>query len=276
MTSEPDLTGAAPLPSGVTLAGWRILVTRALHQASSLAEPLAALGADVVVAPVIDTAEPLDWGPADEAIRRLGGYTWIVLTSANAVERFLNRMGERGVPATELSCGKIAVVGSATAARLREFGIEPALVPDDYRAEGLRDAFIEMGAGPGWRFLIPRALRAREILPDALRSAGAEVDVVPVYRTVPARPDPAVVELLRGDLVDVITFTSPSTVAHFVSWAEAASLDPAQVLKRAAAASIGPVTTDALRARGFSVPIQADPYTALGLVEAILAHAVGR
>lgn len=262
MTGDPDSTSTP-------LAGWRVLVTRAPHQAAGLADPLAALGAEVVVAPVIDTAEPDDWGPADAAIRRLGEYDWVVLTSTNGVDRFVARMAALGVPLETLRARRVAVVGEATGERLRELGIEPALVPDDYRAEGLVEAFEAAGAGPGWRVLLPRAAKARDILPDALRSWGAMVDVVPVYRTVPATPDPAVVALLRAAAVDIVTFTSPSTVRHFIAWLEAAGIDAAAVMSRVVAASIGPVTSRALAERGYAVPIEAHPSTAEGLVDGI-------
>lgn len=270
------MTDPTAIPGGARAAldGVCVLVTRARHQAASLADPLVALGARVLAAPVVDMAEPDDWGPADRAIAALEEYDWVVLTSANAVERFVDRMGERGRPASDLSRSRVAVVGPATAERLREFGVEPALVPDDYRAEGLRDDLLALGAGPGWRVLVPRALKAREILPDALRAVGVEVDVAPVYRTVPAMPDPAVVEALRRDEVDIVTFTSPSTVRNFLAWVAAAGLDTRAVMRRIAPASIGPVTTEALRRAGFDAAVQAEPYTVAGLVEAIVAHAL--
>jgi uroporphyrinogen III methyltransferase/synthase len=262
----------APAQSGGPLEGRRVLVTRARHQAAALAEPLAALGAEVLIAPVIATADPDDWGPVDAAIANLASYDWIVLTSTNAVERFASRMGERGVPVTELASARVAVVGSATAQRLLDYGISAALVPDDFRAEGLVEAFVALGAGPGWRVLLPRAASARELLPDALREAGASVDVVPVYRTVPAQPDPVVIGHLGAGDVDVVTFTSPSTARHFVAWAQAAGLGAESTIHRITAASIGPVTTEALRSLGYRVVIEAAPSTMAGLVEAILEH----
>ncbi len=249
-----------------------MLVTRAPHQARALADPLRALGADVIVAPVIDTVAPEDWSPVDQAISRLAGYDWIVLTSTNAVDRFLDRMALLGAALPEVDGPRIAVVGAATAARLEERGITPDLVPDDYRAEGLIERFRSMGVSPGMRFLLPRAERAREILPEALRADGAEADVVTVYLTVPATPDPAVIDRLGAGEVDVITFTSPSTVRHFISWASSAGLDPARVLSRAAAASIGPITSDALRERGHAVPVEAVDSTMGSLVDGIVAH----
>lgn len=246
-----------------------MLVTRAPHQAAALAGPLEALGAEVLVAPMIDTIDPVSWAPADAMLGVLTSYDWVVLTSTNAVDRFLERLERLGVPRASLDDVRIAVVGAATAGRLAEAGITPDLVPADFRAEGLIESFERLGVPSGTRFLLPRAEKAREILPDALRARGAAVDVAVIYRTVPAAPDPAVIERLRAGEVDVITFTSPSTVRHFISWITAAGLDPANVLSRAAAASIGPVTTEALRSRGHTVPIEAPESTMGGLVAAI-------
>jgi len=253
------------------LAGTCVLVTRAPHQAAALAEPLAGLGAEVLVAPMIDTIDPTDWAPADAAIGQLASYDWVVLTSTNAVDRLFGRMADLGVGDGALAGVRIAVVGAATAQRLEERGITPDLVPADFRAEGLIEAFRAAGAGHGMRFLLPRAASAREILPDTLRADGAEVEVVTVYRTVPAQPDPVVIERLRAGEVDVVTFTSPSTVRHFITWVESAGLDAGVVLGRAAAASIGPVTSEALRARGHAVPVEAHESTMSSLVDAISA-----
>ncbi|MBN1192349.1 MAG: uroporphyrinogen-III synthase [Coriobacteriia bacterium] len=271
MTERSDSTAAAGAP-GEALSGCCILITRARHQAAALAEPLEALGAEVLVAPVIDTVDPEDWGPVDVALGELAGYDWIILTSANAVDRLFRRMQEVGVPVDALSGAKIAVVGPATADRLEDFDVVPDLVPDDYRGEGLLEAFGKMGVGPGCRVLIPRAEKAREILPDGLREAGAHVDVVPVYRTVPAQPEPTVIESLKVGRVDVVTFTSPSTAKHFLAWVESAGLQPEAVMDRIVAASIGPVTSEALRSRGYRVPIEATHSTVTGLVEAVVGY----
>lgn len=264
---EPD-----PRKPDMPLAGCTVLVTRAPHQAAALRAPLEALGAEVLVAPMIDTIDPVDWAPADAMLRTLASYDWVVLTSTNAVDRFLARLDHLGVPRTALDDVRIAVVGAATAERLVEQGIAPDVVPDDFRAEGLIEAFEALGIAPGMRFLLPRAEKAREILPEALRARGATVDIAVVYRTVPAAPDPAIVERLRAGDVDIITFTSPSTVRHFCSWVAAAGLDPASVFTTAAAASIGPVTTEALRSRGHTVAVEAPQSTMTALVGAIARH----
>lgn len=266
-----------PPKSSTPLAGYTVLVTRAPHQAAALVGPLEALGAEVLVAPMIDTVDPADWAPADAALRTLASYDWLVLTSTNAVDRLLARLDHLGVSRAAFDGVRIAVVGAATAERLAEHGLTPDVVPADFRAEGLIEEFEALGVvAPGTRFLLPRAERAREILPEALRDRGATVDVAVVYRTVPTTPDPAIVERLRSGGIDVITFTSPSTVRHFVSWLSSAGLDPESVLATAAAASIGPVTSEALRSRGHEVAIEAPESTMGGLVRAIVVAVFGR
>jgi uroporphyrinogen III methyltransferase / synthase len=254
------------------LAGRTIAVTRTREQAAALADRLEDLGARVVAFPVIETADPEDWGPADSAIEEIGSYDWVVLTSTNGVERFLERMLECDSDSRALAGLRIAAVGSATADRLLDFALRPDLVPADFRAEGLLEAFAERGIGPGARILVPRALDAREILPEQLRGAGATVDVVPVYRVVAADPDPEGLEELREGRVDVVTFASGGTARHFADVLSAAGLDPAQVLARTVVASVGPVTSEAVRRLGFDVGIEAAESTMPSLVEAIADH----
>lgn len=255
------------------LTGRTIIVTRAREQARSLIEPLEALGAEVIACPVIAIVDPPDWALADEAIEHLQRYDWVVFTSTNAVERFLARMRARGRGTDALAAVHVAAVGAATARALERHGITPALVPPkEFRAEALADEFVARGAGPGWRVLIPRALEAREVFPEALRERGVAVDIAPVYMTVPATPPPEAVEPLREGRIDAVTFTSPSTVRNFIALLHAAGLDPHAVLERAAAASIGPVTSDALRTAGVPVAVEAEPSTVEGLVAGLRAH----
>src|SRR3989442_11104447 len=145
----------------MALTGRRILISRAASQSAELRSRLEDLGARVIECPTIHIVPPMSWKPVDDAIRRLNTYQWLLFTSANAVEQFMDRMGARR-PAIP-----IAVVGSATAVKLNEWGLEPALVPKEFRAEGLLDAFPENLVGI--RILFPRAEVARELLPDELR-----------------------------------------------------------------------------------------------------------
>lgn len=274
--SRPDVT-AAPSDThatynGAPLAGRSVIVTRARAQAGGLAEPLEALGATVIACPVIETVDPEDWAPADAAIGDLEGYDWVVLTSTNGVDRFLERVRSQRGSLAVLGGVSIAAVGAATEGRLREEGIEPDLVPDEFHAESLADAFIEMGAADGWRVLLARALKGRDVLPDALRARGVEVDVVPVYRTIAVEPDREVLDDLRIGRIDAVTFTSPSTAKHFTAAIERAGMDPKRALSHIAVASIGPVTTEALRRLGVEPDIEPAESTMPALAEAIARH----
>lgn len=256
---------------GAPLAGRSVVVTRSMEQSADLARPLEALGATVVACPVIDIVDPPEPQLVEQAISRLSTYDWVVLTSTNAVDRFFGHGAFAGDPAAAITAAgvRVAAVGRATADRLAQLGIAVDLVPADYRAEGLAEAFVDMEAGEGWRFLIPRALEAREVLRDTLEPLGAVVDVVPVYRTIPATPAPQVAARLASGDFDVVTFTSPSTVRNFIAMLLAGGLDPSAVLSDVVRASIGPVTTAALAEAGFEPTVEADPSTVPVLVDAI-------
>src|SRR5204863_834022 len=162
----------------MALSGKTIVITRAAAQAADLRTQLEDLGARVIECPTIQIVPPKSWKPVDDAIRRLHTYQWLLFTSSNAVEQFMDRMGDRRpvIP--------IAVVGSATAAKLSEWELKAALIPKEFRAEGLLESFPENLVGT--RILFPRAEVARELLPNELRRRGAIVDVVSVYQTVKA------------------------------------------------------------------------------------------
>ena len=269
--SMPSADGSTPdddrALEGRPLDGITVLVTRTEAQSGKLIAALEGYGASVVAMPVIEIVEPDDWAPADRAIAELESYDWIVFTSANAVERFVARVEENGARFPAAGTVRIAAVGPATARRCRDAGIEPDYIPDEAVAEGLLEGFARLGLGSGTRVLLPRALKAREILPDTLRARGAVVDVVPVYRTIDAAPDPAVVEALTAGRIDAVTFTSPSTVRSFFAGMDAT---PAAAQARGLLlASIGPVTTAALRERALPVFAEASEYTADGLALAL-------
>jgi uroporphyrinogen III methyltransferase/synthase len=271
-----NVTGAGvpPAPLGLPLAGRSVIVTRSADQATGLIEPLEALGAEVLLMPVIAVSDPEDWGPVDRAVHVLDTYDWIVLTSANGVDWFderLRRLG-RTLAATE---ARFAAVGTTTAARLRERGVEPALVPEHFHAEGLVEAFRALHAPAGMRVLVPRAAEAREVLPDELRALGFEVDVVPVYRLVTAMPPPDVIERLRAGGVNAVTFASGGTVRRFVDVLRGAGLDPQEALAGVTVASIGPVTTQALHAFGIGADVEAREAGAAALAEALAVHFAG-
>lgn len=264
-----------PADESRPLAGVTVLVTRAKAQAAKLVAALEEYGATVLAMPVIQLVDPEDWEPADSAIDSLDAYDWIVFTSANAVERFMRRVKAMGAdfppgsdfrPGAQISrgAGHIAAVGPATASRCRAYGMEPDYIPDEAIAEGLIEGFEQLGLGEGTRVLLPRALKAREVLPNALRAAGAVVDVVPVYRTLSAESDPAIVEMIASGAVDCVTFTSPSTVRGFFDGLAGTGVDVAAL--GMVFASIGPVTTAELANRGLADHvIEAPVHTAQGL-----------
>ena len=252
------------------LFGKTVVVTRSRAQASAMTTRFAELGAEVLEFPTIKTVDPEDWGPLDAAIAALHTYDWVVLTSTNGVERFFARLLDAGRDARVLANVKVAAIGPATAARLVDFGVRADYVPEEYRAEGMLAGFAERGVNEGTRVLIPRALEAREVLPDTLRQRGAIVDVVPAYRTVIGDARGPVLDRLADGSVEVVTFTSSSTVKNFMKLAE--GMDVASAMKGVVVASIGPITSQTARDAGLTVTVEAEEYTILGLVEAVAGH----
>ena len=234
----------------MALTGKTIVITRAASQSAELRNQLEDRGARVIECPTIQIVPPKSWKPVDDAIRQLHTYQWLLFTSANAVEQFMDRMGQRR-PAIP-----IAVVGSSTAAKLGEWGLQAALVPDEFRAEGLLRAFPDNLVGT--RILFPRAEVARELLPDELRRRGATVDVVTVYRTVKAFSG-NIGEILEHERVDCIIFTSPSTIPE----------DLHTLPTGTALAVIGPVTREAAQLLGLKPDIIPEQSNVSDLVESI-------
>lgn len=237
-------------------------MTRARDQAPALAAGLSEAGADVVTVPVVLLRPPADGGAAMReaaAAVRAGAYDWVVLTSANAVERFLPLLGD----ARDLGRARVAAIGPGTAGALDGRGVAADLVPDRHVAEGLLEAFPRPPPG-GARVLLPRAAVGRDVLPDGLRAAGWEVDVVEAYRT--ARPAVPPDLLARARSADAITFTAASTVA---AWDEAAGAGATPPL----VACIGPVTAAEAEGRGMRVDVVAETHTVDGLVAALVAEA---
>jgi len=198
------------------LFGKRIVVTRAREQASEFLRTLQALGAEGIEFPTIEVIPPKSWESLDCAIRALDEYNWLLFTSVNGVKFFLKRLGFLGKDIRDLKGIKIGVIGPKTAAIWHGMGIKPDLMPDEYRAEAVVESFREFGI-KGAKILIPRAVMAREVLPEQLREAGAHVDVVHAYRTISPENDTGRVrELLTRGSIDMVTFTSSSTVNNFV------------------------------------------------------------
>ncbi len=252
------------------LFGKRIVVTRAAGQARELSGRLAALGAEAIELPVISLVAPEDARPLDEAISRLEHFDWIVFTSVNGVRFFLERLDASDGDLRRLRA-KLCAIGPVTRKAIEALHLKVDLMPDEFVAESVAGAFAREPMR-GARVLLPRAEAARELLPEALRAMGAEVEVVAAYRN--AIPDGAAgrARALFGEGAvkpDWVTFTSGSTVANFLAVAGERALEGVR------RASIGPVTTAALRARGIAPDAEAREYTIDGLVEALVAHANG-
>ena len=244
------------------LFGRRVVVTRARVQAGALGARLRELGAEVIELPAIEIRDLDDYSALDAAIERLEDYDWLIFTSVNGVEHFLRRLDHSRRDLRSIR-GRLAAIGPATAAHLRQLHLKVDVVPNDFVAESLLAAFAPYEMA-GRRVLIPRAQAAREILPEQLRARGAKVDVAPAYRTmVPEEAAGRVAEAFSRR-PDWITFTSSSTVTNFVRAAGK------QVLEGVRIASIGPVTSGTVRSYGLTVDAEAQPYTIDGLVAALV------
>jgi uroporphyrinogen III methyltransferase/synthase len=221
----------------------------------------------VLEAPAITLAPPASWAPCDRAIRDLAGYRFVIFTSVNGVERFFDRLRARRVDLRRFGASRIVAIGPATAAAVEARGLRVSAMPEEFRAEGIVARLRRRVAG-GARVLIPRAAVARDLLPRALRAAGARVDVVPVYRTRPARTGIRTLStaLRRGE-IDLLTFTSSSTVDHFVRRFRS----PADLrrLRAVPAAAIGPITAATARRHRLRVAIVPRDYTIPALAAAI-------
>jgi uroporphyrinogen III methyltransferase/synthase len=251
------------------LFGRRVVVTRARAQAGELSVELERLGAEVYEFPTIEIRAPEDFGPLDAAIRDLDSFGWIVFTSVNGVESFLERLHHHGLDLRALPRrARIAAIGPATAEKIEEVGLRVDVVPKEYRAEALIEA-LEGDSLAGERVLIPRARVAREILPEKLREAGAEVIVPPAYESVPSsKGKDELARRLEAGGIDCVTFTASSTVENFVGAFGAA--ETARLLAGTRVACIGPITAETARKHGLSVDAEAEEYTIPGLVAAVV------
>lgn len=248
-----------------TLEGLRIVVTRPEDRAENLAKALRAAGAQPVLIPTI-RIEAFEQVPGlDRAIRALGGYDWVVFTSATAVELFLERLGRGENGRGSLSEARVAAIGPATAEALRERSIEPAFMPGTYVGEALAEG---LPLAVGDRVLIPRAAEARPAIPRILERRGARVDEIHLYRAAETVGQEASIEALRQG-VDALTFTSPSTLRGFIGLVRAAGLDPLRLPGSPVVACIGPITADAAAQAGLAPDVVAESYTVDGLVEAV-------
>jgi uroporphyrinogen-III synthase len=222
-------------------------------------------GARVLEVPVIEIAPPKSWRPLDRALENLETFDWLVLTSANGAEQLFRRMRMRRIAPAKVEHLKIAAIGPATRAALENHGLRVAVEPQEHIAEAVADALASKIRGQ--RVLVVRAAVARDILPQELRRAGAEVTVAAAYRTrVPAQAAQQLKKFFSGaNRPEVVTSTSSSTANNYLKLTRGMA-----AARQAAFASIGPVTSATLRAHGIAPAIEARSYTAEGLVEAIV------
>ena len=254
------------------LFGKRIIVTRAREQASRFMAGLNELGAECIEFPTIEIRPPHSWERMDRSIQDLERYHWLIFTSVNGVDYFFRRIFDLGKDIRCLGSIKVAAIGPKTATAIQTMGINPDLVPDEYRAEGVIEAFRGKDL-KGINILIPRAAEAREILPDELMKMGANVDVVEAYRTV--MPDTGTEELgsmLSSGMIDMATFTSSSTVTNFVSMFKGREEDLKQWMQNVAVACIGPITAKTAEENGLNVSLSPSEYTIEALTEGIIEY----
>lgn len=254
------------------LTGKQIMVTRAKSQVQELVDKIEHLGGEAYAFPLLKMIPPADNTRLDEAIAELSSYEWVIFTSVNGVRFFLDRMQQLEV-GLQAFAGRIAAVGPKTAQALTSHGLEVAVIPSDYVAEGLLASLHEQ-LRPGQRVLLPRADIARKALPAELQERGLAVTEVDVYHTViDASLAPEAAKELQQGRIDVILFTSSSTVTHFIQamspYATPGWLDQVRI------ACIGPITADTARQNGLVVDVVASEYTVDGLLEALLENLGG-
>jgi len=246
------------------------VVTRSRDQASNLVQLLNAAGARCLEAPTIVIAPPADFAPLDAALQHLSRYDWVIFTSANGVRAFMDRLFHMGLDVRALGRPRLAVIGPATAQALRDYSLVADVVPDTFQAEGLLAALEPRLLG-GTRLLLARAEQARDVLPEGLARLGLKVDVVPVYRAVPpSSVPPEIAELLSAGRVDILTFTSSSTVHNFAGLVGQARFQT--LAASAAVASIGPITTATLKEYGITPRIESAAFTIPALAAAIIEY----
>lgn len=279
------------IATGRPLQGKQVLVTRTREQASVLSERLRTLGATAIEFPTIRIEPPQDWSRLDAALHRLyqpgtEHYDWLVLTSVNGVHICCQRLQALGYNPGDLSQSgvRIATIGPATADALSAYGVGADLVPSEYIAEGVVSALLAEarqrgGSVAGQRFLLARASEARKVIALELEQAGALVDDVAAYVTLPVatndKQGEAVIRLLYQKDLDILTFTSSSTVRNFVTWLRACEQECGVALldhinEYACLASIGPVTSQTARDLGLQMSVEAREFTINGLVQALV------
>lgn len=249
------------------LLGQGVVVTRSREQASDLTHVLTEMGACCLEFPTIAVMELEDTEAIEQTLESLEEFAWVVFTSVNGVEYFWRYLAQSGLDSRALGPCRVAAIGPATSEALVNHGIHPDFVPERFVAECVVQGMLELGVA-GQKILIPRALKAREVLPEELQKAGAEVTVLPVYETTLAETDAAefYARLEQGQ-IQFITFTSSSTVDNFFSLVEPDRLRPFAAAVQFAC--IGPVTEKTLEKYGFKAQIVPESYTIPALALAL-------
>jgi uroporphyrinogen-III synthase len=243
----------------------RILITRARGQASALATQLEALGATPILIPTIEIAPPSSYCAMDAALASIRSFDWLIFTSANAVQSFVDRARLLNLSP---HAKRIAAIGSATAKAITESGMQVDLIPPQAIAESLAEALLPHA--PNSTMLLVRAASARDILPETLTAAGATVTIAEAYRNIiPTESIEELRTLFLTNPPDAITFTSASTAQNLVALLEAASL---QIPPKTILASIGPITSQAMRDLNLEPTIEAAEATILSLTKALALH----
>jgi uroporphyrinogen III methyltransferase/synthase len=254
------------------LFGKRVLITRPEGQSDEMARALRDCGADPMELPTVQIVPPSDPARFASYALRAGAYQWAIFTSVNGVEAFFSALDEAGRDARVLGGVRVAAIGPATRGALAKRGVRADVMPDEYRGEAVFEAMRAVDpALDGKRVLIARAEVAREVLPELLRAAGATVDVVAAYRTLPAAPErfAEIRALLAARAIQVIAFTSSSTVERLV---EGLGDGGTALLRGVLIAAIGPITAATADKLGIPAQVVASEYTAPGLVRAMYAH----
>lgn len=280
----PALTIVGPVVSlhealawyeALPLFGKRVLITRPEGQSDEMAEALRDQGAEPVELPTVQIVPPTDPARLTRHVLRAGSYAWAIFTSVNGVDAVFEVIEREGLDARLFGGVRIAAIGPATSAALARHGVRADVVPAEFRGEAVAEAIFARDPDlTNKRVLIPRAEVAREILPEMLRARGAHVDVVPAYRTLPVPPEgfAAIRERLAQGAIDIVAFTSSSTVERLVEGLGDAAR---RLLATPQVACIGPITADTARRLGLTPHVVAETYTAPGLVTALVEHAHG-
>lgn len=250
------------------LFGKGVMITRPEKQADDLAKLLIKEGANPIHFPTIKIVPPSSWRELDAAIKNLLDYDWLIFTSANGVAYFFERLFAKKKDIRDLKGIRICCIGPATARQVENRGIKVDLVPQKFISEGILKSFARTSL-KGKKILLARAADARDVLPEGLKKLGAQVDVVTAYETIGSgKKKKEMEELFKENKIDVITFTSSSTVNNFIKIMG----NDFKLPKGVKIASIGPVTAATAREAGLAVDIHQEEYTIEGLVGSLIDY----